>query len=116
MKQVLIVENSILISDRIAEMLRESKSASIVNQTGTYKETIQLMKQVKPDVVIIDSDLSDGSFLQHIKYFNQQFSKLLIIVLCSDKKAFFQQDLKKEGVAFVIDKYLEFERLPDCIK
>jgi chemotaxis response regulator CheB len=55
--EILIVDNTATINERLKMMISEANSTAIIYQAKSYKEAIQLFTQKKPAVVVLDSML-----------------------------------------------------------
>jgi len=65
--RVFIVDDSEILRSRLIEMLSEFKEIDIVGQTGYAQEAIELIKELIPDVVILDIRLPDGNGINLLK-------------------------------------------------
>ena len=63
-KTVLIVDDSILIMERMIEILEEIENISFVVHAGNYREGIEVLNQLKPDMVLLDINLPDRSGIE----------------------------------------------------
>ena len=64
---VLIVDGNILFREGLAAILDNQPSFSVVSHCGSADVAVQQVVKLKPDVVLIDMNLSDGSGLQLVR-------------------------------------------------
>jgi DNA-binding NarL/FixJ family response regulator len=57
---VLVVDDHVLVREAIVGMLKSQPDFNVVGQAGSVKEAIVLVREYKPDVVLMDFILTDG--------------------------------------------------------
>jgi DNA-binding response OmpR family regulator len=112
---VLIVEESLLIGGRIRNILLETGNASDIYQSVEHNKAETLFEEMKPQVVLLDMCLPGPNsidLLQNIKKTDIN-TTIVVLVNCED----YQKQLKCNsiGVDFILDKYHEFEKLPEIM-
>lgn len=113
--QVLIVDSSMLIMDRLEEMLSSIKSISAIEKAYTFSQAITMFEKNKCDVVLLDIDLprkESFKFLKHIKHVNC-LTKVMILSAQNDR--FVQRQCRLMGADFYFDKYHEFQKIAEVI-
>jgi DNA-binding NarL/FixJ family response regulator len=112
---VLIVEESLLISGRIRNLLLETGNASNIYQTAEHTKAVTLFEEVKPQVVLLDMCMPGATAIDLLQDIKKAATETAIVVLvnCED----YQKQLKCTtiGVDFILDKYHEFEKLPEIM-
>src|SRR4051812_10135719 len=78
---VLIVDDSLLIIERLMELLNDMAIIEIVVYAGTYAEGLQLLKGIKPDIVLLDINLPDKSGIDLLRTIHNQPQKPVVIML-----------------------------------
>ena len=113
--QVLIVDSSMLIMDRLEEMLSSIKSISAIYKAYTFSQAVTIFDNNKSDVILLDIDLprkESFKFLKHIKHVNC-LTKVMILSAQNDR--FVQRQCKLMGADFYFDKYHEFQKIAGAI-
>lgn len=112
---ILIVERSMLINDRMKNLVAEMGNIKAIYQTACYKEGEQLFNAIKPDVVLLDIELLLHKSIDLLKTMTTNISNTTVIALayCNDK--LIQGKCKDFGAHFTFDKYLDFEKIPAVI-
>lgn len=59
--RILIVEDHLVVADALAALLDEQPDMDVIGSVGSVKASISMAAQFKPDVVILDFSLSDGT-------------------------------------------------------
>jgi DNA-binding NarL/FixJ family response regulator len=112
---VLLIDSSVLIMERLGQIISEVDGILSVLNAATYENAIQLLHNRNPDILLIDSLLQDNGckkILIHIKTLG--FKKTVFVLLNGE-----EEDVKDHfsllGANFVLDKYHEFEKIPAVI-
>lgn len=109
--QVLIIDNSIQIVQRLNEFLSESTEVSELFSATAYNEALQLFMQHKPVIVVLDHHLPDNKSYQLLKEIKQAEPTTVVIMLAAENDAYAQQQFRLIGADFFFDKYNEFEKV-----
>jgi DNA-binding NarL/FixJ family response regulator len=112
--QVLIIEQSYLIVERIKELLLENGVVNSVCGCSSYKESIGFIISKAVDVVIINSIQYNEEIESIIKKVGTNIKK--IIVLLNDEDKHVQQKLMNAGATYLLDKYNDYLQLPNIIQ
>jgi len=108
--RVFIADDSEILRSRLIEMLSEFKEIDIVGQTGYAQEAIELIKELIPDVVILDIRLPDGNginLLEMIKKDN---------IFTNYPYFQYRKRCLDAGAEFFFYKAAEFENLVEALK
>ena len=113
--QVLIVDNSRLIIERLKLIL--SESANIIGAYGavSFKEGACFLTEIKLQVVLIDSGLPATESIDLLKKVKEVNPDTRVIVLLNGEDDHLQLKFKSSGADFFFDKYHEFEKIPAAI-
>ncbi len=112
---ILIVDSSISIIERIEELLQESKQKNqffIANSFDTAKE---LNENNTIHIVLLDMDLPQNKSIKLIEKIKKKNSNTVVIALYNSSDSFLEHQYKMEGANFLLDKYHDFEKLPTII-
>lgn len=61
--RILIVDDHILFREGLTGLLRAQEDMNVVGECGTVREAIDMAKQVRPEVILMDFSLPDGTGL-----------------------------------------------------
>jgi DNA-binding NarL/FixJ family response regulator len=114
--QVLIVDNSIQIIERLEEILFEAGNIAAIHKASSYEEAKKLFKENKYDAVLLDNDLPGNESLKLLKEIKKTGEKTCIIILFTHMDNYIQEQCKYLGVDFFLDKYCDFEKIYGVIK
>lgn len=114
--QVLIVDGSVEIVERIQQILTELDSVTTVYGAVAYKDGIDFFNKINPAVVLIDSGLPQNESFELIKDIRQSGAKTHVIVLLNGEDELLYGKFRSLGIDFFFDKYHEFEKIPAAFK
>jgi DNA-binding NarL/FixJ family response regulator len=113
--QVLIVDSSRLIIERLRLMLSETENIISAYGAVSYKECICFLSEIKLDVVLIDSGLPGNECTALVTKVKDVNLNTRVIVLINGDDVHLQIKCKLLGADFFFDKYHEFEKIPGAI-
>ncbi len=112
----LLVDDSVLMRERLKEMLSEFDGTEIVGEAENRSEVIESAQKLDPDVVIMDIQILDGDGLdirQAIKADNQ-FP--LVILLGNPSTRLYRMKCMYLGADFFFDRATEINRIPGVLR
>lgn len=59
--KILIVDDHVLFREGLAAIIRPQSDIEIAGMAGTVREAIEIARMVKPDIILMDFNLPDGS-------------------------------------------------------
>ena len=115
MKEVLIIDDSTRIRERIAALLAEAPSIRIVGEAGNAREAVDAVGRLQPDTVILDIRLPDQSGMELLKIFRQRYPQMAVIMLSNHDGARYRRYCRLLGAGHFLNKTLEFEKIVDAV-
>lgn len=106
---VLLVEDSIPIRHRLVALFCESPQVRIVGEAGTIDEALFLVRMTKPEAVVLDVQLPDGSGLQLLRFLRQESPACHLIVLTTQDLPELRHYCAELGVRDYFNKATQFE-------
>ena len=113
--QVLIVDSSRLIIERLKMMLSETENIIVAYGAVSYKEGVSFLSEIKLNIVLIDCGLTGNECIALLKEVKAVNSDTRVIVLMNGEDEHLQIKCKSLGTDFFFDKYHEFEKIPEAI-
>ncbi|MHA1757220.1 MAG: response regulator [Promethearchaeota archaeon] len=114
--RLFIADDSEILRSRLVEMLSEFKDIEIVGQTGYAEEAIESVKELIPDVVILDLRLPDGNGINVLKKIKKGNSSIKVIIFTNYPYFQYKKRCMEAGAEFFFYKATEFEKLVEAIK
>lgn len=114
--QVLILENSKQITQRLIELISETIKDITFLKASSYGEALYFLRECNPGVLLLDLKYPGNSSLELMKKINGSVNKPLIIALSSEVEELNLKQCHEHGVDFIFDKYADFEKIPNVIR
>jgi two-component system, NarL family, response regulator DevR len=88
---VVLVDDHEVVRNGIKALLKETPDVSVVGEAGTVKEAIERAEWARPDVVIMDVRLPDGSGIEATREIRARLpnTQVLMLTTFSDDEALF---------------------------
>lgn len=112
---ILIVDSSIQIIERLEEILSEAENITAIHKAVSYQEAAKLFKEIKHDLVLLDSGLPGNGWIDLLKEIKGTSSTTPVIVLANHLDNHNKEKCKFLGADFFFDKYHDFEKIPRVI-
>jgi DNA-binding NarL/FixJ family response regulator len=119
MIHVLLVEDSKLLRDALAEMLADSGNIRIEDYATNRRDAIQLLDQKQYDLVIADIELAEGNGFDVIKHTLRQdytYTPPIALMLTNHSNSYYKGLAKSLGVNYFFDKSMDFEAAIETIE
>ncbi|HLY70959.1 MAG TPA: response regulator transcription factor [Puia sp.] len=114
-KIILIVDDSVIIIDRLIAFLESLASEHLVLTCNTYQQALQAINEKDPDVAVLDINLPDGNGIGLLRYIKKHKPAVAVIMFTNQSTDFYRQLCLREGAAFFIDKSSGFDGLSESI-
>ncbi len=114
-KVLLIVDNSLLIIERLLSMLKEVKTVEKIFTAVNYNEAVAVLTETKTDIVLLDFQLTQKNGIELLKFIIKNYPVTKVIILSNEVSERHQKLCKKIGAAYFIDKSKNFELMPEVV-
>ena len=113
---VMIVDDSVEIRERLAARLREIPGVEIAGQAATVADALNAVRQLKPDVMSLDLRLPDGNGLEVLRIMQREQIQTRVIVLTCFPYPQYEQRARAAGAYAFLHKAKEFGRVADLVR
>jgi two-component system response regulator YesN len=113
--KVLIADDSQLILDRLQEMLSDFKGAEVVAALKNGLDSLELIKSLNPDLVIIDINMPKLTGLQVLETIKKENSKAIFIILTFYASKYFREKAMILGADYFFSKVDDFEKVSTVV-
>jgi len=113
--QVFIVEDSPLVRARLVDLLEAIPGASVVGQASHAEAAIREILAARPDVVVLDLNLAEGSGFDVLRAVHHQAPEIDFYMLSNFAAYPYRQLAERLGARDFFDKSKEFGRVRDII-
>ncbi|MEO7524389.1 MAG: response regulator [Ferruginibacter sp.] len=113
---ILIVDNSSMIVERLCGLLRELGNVKAVSKAYSYEEALETLSAGNFDLVLLDTQLQDKSGFELLAYIKSNFPEVKTIMFTNQTSCFYQEKGERIGTDHFIDKSSEFEKVIEIIQ
>lgn len=114
--RLLIADDSELIVDRLIASLEPIKGVEVVDRAGTVEEASKAVRTLRPDVVILDMQMPDGTGLDVLATMKRDQVSCVVIVLTNFAYPQYRKKCLASGANFFLDKSTEFDKVGDVLR
>jgi len=114
-KIVLVVDDSILIQERIIPMLEEIDNIEFVTHAGSYYEAVEQLNQTMPDMMLLDIHLPDRSGIELLRMVKEKYKHVIVYMITNRANEFYREICKKFKADYFFDKSKDFDLIPRVI-
>lgn len=115
-KQILIVDDSEIIQQRLREQLSNIPNIEILNPVSSTIEAINTFNKFNPGIVILDIQLADGLGFGVLDVIKKQNPETIVIMFTNYAQPEFRKRSLDGGADFFIDKSNGFISIYDFIR
>jgi DNA-binding NarL/FixJ family response regulator len=113
--RIYIVDDSVDIRIRLAEMMRRLEGVSVIGECATAPQAITDILALRPDSVLLDLNLGDRSGLNVLRAIHPHEPQIQFVVLTNHAEPQYRRACERAGAAYFLDKTTEFNRVPGVI-
>jgi DNA-binding NarL/FixJ family response regulator len=114
--KVLIVDDAPLVRERLRALLQEVEGIEMIAEAEEQLEAIDRIKEIHPDVLILDIRLRGGSGINVLHKIKNHELFPTVIIFTNYPYPRYREQYTKAGAHFFFDKSTEFERIPEILK
>jgi two-component system response regulator DevR len=114
--KVLIVDDSVVIGERLAAMLGEIENVAVIGHARDVREAIELNHALRPDVLILDISMPGGNGFDVLRDMRQTAIDPVTIMLTNSVYCQYRQQALKLGAQYFLDKSAEFQKVPEVLR
>jgi len=114
--RVLIADDSEALVQRLVAALAEISGIEIVGQAGTVEDASRAVRDLKPDVVILDTRMPGGSGIDVLESIKSDRVTPIVIVLANYGFPQYRKKYLESGARFFLDKSNEFEKVSEVLR
>jgi DNA-binding NarL/FixJ family response regulator len=114
-KNILIVDDSEVICNRLCSFLSEIDNVNVVGQAHNISEGYKLYGTLKPDIIILDIRLSGENGISLLKKIREEDSEITILILTNYPYSAYRICCMGLGADYFFDKSTELQKITDLI-
>ena len=113
---VLIADDSSVVRERLAALLEDLPGVRIVSATASVRATLAGVRRRRPDLVILDLNMPDGSTLDALRQMRAEQMPAAVLVLTTDPSPEYRQRALELGAKAFFDKAHEFMKVRELVR
>lgn len=113
--KIFLADDHELIRTGIRNLLGSNKDFQIVGESGDGEETIRKVREVKPDVVVIDISMPGMSGIEVTKHLREKFPNVKVLVLTMHENVEYVYQIYKSGAGGYLLKNAGKEEISSAI-
>jgi len=114
-KVVLVVDDSLVVLERMIPMLQNSQNVEFVVHAGTYKEALAVLQEIKPDCILLDIQLPDQSGIELLQLVRERYDQMLVFMMTNKASDHYRAICKEMGANRFFDKSMDFARISEAL-
>ena len=114
--KVFLVDDSVVIRQRLKRMLSDVHQVQVIGEAGGVQEATDAIFEQKPDVVLLDIHLFNGSGIDVLQSLKKAMPTLAVIILTDYPFPQYRQKCIEAGADFFFVKSTEFDRVVPALK
>ena len=115
MQKVFLVEDSASIRERLVSLLETVPGAQVVGQAGDVEEAIGAILAARPDLVLLDLRLEDGSGFDVLRAVHGAEPGIDFYMLSNFATEPYRRQAERLGACGFFDKTTDFDRLRELL-
>ncbi len=109
--RIILADDSLLILERLQQMIGISKQAQIVGSYNNGTDTLEALRTLKPDVAIIDIKMPGLTGLEVLNEIRKENKTVKFIILTFYSSEHYRQIAIREGADYYFSKVDDFEKV-----
>jgi len=114
--KILIVDDHPIVRQGLTELIEHEKDLEVCGQAENAHQAIQVLKELKPDMAIVDISLKETSGLELIKDIKAQYPNLLVLALSMHDESLYAERALRAGAKGYIMKAQATEKVVTAIR
>src|SRR5687767_4953666 len=114
--RIFLVEDAKAIRNRLATIIAEIDSAELIGYATSVTEATARIAALRPDVVLLDLKLTDGSGLAVLQFVREQAPGTVVVVITNHSDSAYRQRCLTAGARFFLDKSMDLDKLPAILR
>ena len=114
--RVLLVDDHPIVRQGLARLIGQEADLEVCGEAGDVPSAVQAVNELKPDVVVADLSLKEGSGIDLIKTLGVQASEIPILVLTMHEESFYAERALRAGARGYLTKQEASDKILTAIR
>jgi DNA-binding NarL/FixJ family response regulator len=111
MKTVYIVDDSIVVRERLISMISEVEGTALAGESGDPWEAVKAIQRLHPDAVILDIRMPGMNGIQILREIKRAQSPPMVIMLTNYAFGQYRRECAEAGADHFLNKSTEFGKI-----
>jgi DNA-binding NarL/FixJ family response regulator len=116
MMKILVIDDSARLRKQIIDLLSELNGIEMISQACCARDAINTLHEMKPDVLILDIQMTGGSGLDVLRKIKQEDALPFVIMLTNHSSPPFRKSCTEAGATYFLDKSTEIRKVKQIIQ
>ena len=112
---VFIVDDSVSIRTRLAQMLARIDNVEVVGEAGTANEAVAGILRIRPDSVLLDLNLMGSTGFDVMRKVLPAAPATIFVVLTNHAEPQYRDACMNAGARYFLDKSCDLDKVPTVI-
>ena len=114
--KVFLVDDSLVLRQRLKRMIADVDHVQVIGEAGDAQEALDAILKLKPDVVLLDIHLLNGSGIDVLHSLKKTKPAPAVIILTNYPYPQYRTKCMEAGADFFFVKSTEFDRIAPALK
>lgn len=114
--RVLIVDDHAILRDGLKALLQDEPDIEVVGEAGTGREALKLIRQLRPDVVLMDISMPDMTGLEATEIIKKGYPEVKVIALTVHESETYLKRMMQVGANGYVVKRAAAQELTNAIR
>jgi DNA-binding NarL/FixJ family response regulator len=114
--RVLIVDDSKVVVERLADLLNEVPGVELVGRANDAPAAIHSIPKTNPDAIILDLQMPGGSGLEVLRSIRVSHPSIWVLVCTNYPYPQYREECISAGANYFLDKSADFEKIPGILR
>ena len=113
--RIILVDNQRIVCDGLRALFRSQPEMEVVGEARDDAEVIQIARELKPDVIVVDINVSGLNNIDSVRHISQELPNVKIVVLSMYLREAFVSEVLRAGASGYVLKNNNFSYLIKAI-
>jgi len=113
---ILIVDDSVLLLDRMVEVIEDSAERYNLAYAATYRQALEQLERLKPQLAFFDIGLPDGNGIDLLRKVREQYLDTQVVMVSNQDNEYYKKTCFALGAKLFLDKSADFCFIPGVIE
>ena len=114
--KLLIVDDSVIVREILRDSLSEVEGIEIAGEASNASEAVEMIRRLRPDVVVLDFKMPDGNGLSVLKEIRNENLSPLVLMFTNYPHLQYRDACLDAGAHYFFDKSIDFDKVIEVLE